>query len=239
MSSSHFNPLGPAHYSFQKTALESANHPAKRVGVFFATREGHTQRVAERVAADLRAFGFDVDVLAVRRSLPFALGNYSAAVLAASVHAGTHEDEMVQFVKKHRLELQRITTAFLSVTLSEAGAEMREKSPAEHAQFANDVDAMLRRFFQETQWHPTMAKPVAGALLYRHYNFFVRLIMKRIARKAGAATDTSRDYDYTDWLELDKFVNDLAADIRGTAFVEDSSAEGPQFAGPARTGNRA
>jgi menaquinone-dependent protoporphyrinogen oxidase len=239
MSSSHFNPLGPAHFSFQETGPKSTNQHAIHVGVFFATREGHTQRIAERIAADLRTLGFDVDLLAVRRPLPLPLRSYSAAVLAASVHGGGHEHEMVRFVKEHRLELERIPTAFLSVTLSEAGAEMREKSTAEHAQFANDVDAMLRRFFHETQWHPTMAKPVAGALLYRHYNFFVRLIMKRIAKKVGAATDTSRDYDYTDWVELHKFVGDLAAEIRSVSDTLVALTQHRQISAPARTESHA
>lgn len=215
MNSSTFNPLGPAHYSPQERELEPSIRPSKRVGVFFATREGHTQRIADRIAADLRSLGFDVDLLAVRRPLPFSLSNYSAAVLAASVHGGSHEKEMVQFVKDHRSEFERIPTAFLSVTLSEAGAEMRDKSHVEHERFVLDVERMLGKFFNETAWHPTLAKPVAGALLYTHYNFLVRLIMRRIARKAGAATDTSRDYVYTDWVGLDKFVADMAEEIQG------------------------
>jgi menaquinone-dependent protoporphyrinogen oxidase len=216
MSSSPFNPLGPAHYVPVKAELKSVDQPPKRVGVFFATREGHTQRIAERIAADLRTLGFDVDLLAIRHPLPFSLSNYSAAVLAASVHGGNHEKEMVQFVKDHRSELERITTAFLSVTLSEAGAKRRDATPMEHAQFALDVDRMLGKFFNETEWLPTLEKPVAGALLYTRYNFLIRLIMRRIARKAGAATDTSRDYVYTDWVGLDKFVEDLVEEIQGS-----------------------
>ena len=216
MSSSPFSPLGPAHYSSKKSELEPINPPPKRVGVFFATREGHTQRIAERIAADLRTLGFDVDLHAVRRPLPFSLSNYSAAVLAASVHAGSHEKEMVHFVKNHRSELERITTAFLSVTLSEAGAERRDATPIEHAQFVQDVDRMLGKFFNDTKWLPTLSKPVAGALLYTHYNFLVRLIMRQIAKKAGAATDSSRDYVYTDWVGLDKFVDNLVEEIRNS-----------------------
>jgi menaquinone-dependent protoporphyrinogen oxidase len=34
--------------------------------------------------------------------------------------------------------------------------------------------------------------------------------MKRIARKAGAPTDTSRDYEFTNWQALDRFVEQLA-----------------------------
>ena len=239
MSSSPFNPLGPAHYSSREPELKPTNQPPIRIGVFFATREGHTQRISERIAADLRTLGFDVDLLAVRHPLPFSLSNYSAAVLAASVHAGSHEKEMVQFVKDHRSELERITTAFLSVTLSEAGAERRDATPIEHAQFVVDVDRMLGKFFKETQWHPTLAKPVAGALLYTHYNFLVRLIMRRIAKKAGGATDTSREYVYTDWVGLDKFVDDLAEEIQGSpataaqAGMGTQTTTGSKTAGPA------
>jgi menaquinone-dependent protoporphyrinogen oxidase len=234
MSSSSFNPLGPAHFSSQESELQTPGQPSKRVAVFYATREGHTQRIAERIAADLRILGFDVDLLAARQHPPFSLSNYSGAVLAASVHGGSHEKEMVQFVKDHRPELERITTAFLSVTLSEAGAEMLDKSPVEHAQFVLDVDRMLGKFFNETEWVPTLAKPVAGALLYTRYNFLVRLIMRRIARKAGAATDTSHDYVYTDWVGLDKFVDDFAAEIRGTTTTEPLSSGGPQIATPGK-----
>ena len=216
MSPSPFNPLGPAHDTSQKTEMGPINQPPKRVGVFFATREGHTQRIADRIAADLRTLGFDVDLLPVRHPLPFSLSNYSAAVLAASVHGGSHEKEMVQFVKDHRTGLEGMKTAFLSVTLSEAGAERQDATPVEHAQFVQDVDMMLGKFFKETKWLPTRSKPVAGALLYTHYNFLLRLIMRQIAKKAGAATDTSRDYDYTDWVGLDNFVAKLAEGIQSS-----------------------
>jgi menaquinone-dependent protoporphyrinogen oxidase len=136
------------------------------------------------------------------------------------VHAGNHEKEMIQFVKDHRSELDLMTTAFLSVTLSEAGVEMRDKSLVEHARFAQDVDKMLTKFFNDTTWRPTLVKPVAGALLYTRYNFLVRLIMRRIAGKAGASTDTLHDYVYTDWVGLDKFVNDLVAEIRKVVISE-------------------
>lgn len=217
MIPSQFSPLGPAHFSF--TEPETYPEPVapgitqNRVGVFFATREGQTKQIAEHVAADLRAKGFDVDVVDVRRPIPFSLKNYRAAVLAASVHGGNHEAEMIRFVKEHRAILQQMMTAFLSVTLSEAGVERKTATPAEHAKFVEDVNAMLSRFFNETKWAPTQVKPVAGALRYSRYNFLVRFVMKSIAKKAGAATDTSRDYVYTDWASLDEFVQGFAAGI--------------------------
>ena len=39
--------------------------------------------------------------------------------------------------------------------------------------------------------------------------------MRLIAKREGAATDTSRDYEYTDWAALDRFVNELVDTIPG------------------------
>ena len=50
-----------------------------------------------------------------------------------------------------------------------------------------------------------VTKQVAGALPYTRYNWFIRLVMKRIAAKAGGDTDTTRDYEYTDWEDLRSF----------------------------------
>ena len=72
---------------------------------------------------------------------------------------------------------------------------------------------MIDEFVEDTRWRPAHIKPVAGALLYSKYNPLVRFIMKRIAKEAGGATDTSRDYEYTDWVGLDRFVDELADEL--------------------------
>ena len=60
----------------------------------------------------------------------------------------------------------------------------------EHARFVADVQGMLNWFFEDTGWHPRRVKPVAGA-----------------------ETDTSRDYEFTDWVALDHFVEEVADEI--------------------------
>jgi menaquinone-dependent protoporphyrinogen oxidase len=217
MNSSPRKPQVPEFSACCGCGTESQSPRQNRVAVFFASKEGHTLEIAERITLDLRKDGFDVDLHDVRFPLLYELDHYCAAVLAASVHQGNHENEMIRFVKDHRAELERVPTAFISVSLSEVGAERQEATPAEHIQFVADVNKMLDTFFQQTGWHPTYVKPVAGALSYSKYNFFIRFIMRRIARKQGAGTDTSRDYDYTNWIGLDKFVEDLSGQIRGKA----------------------
>jgi menaquinone-dependent protoporphyrinogen oxidase len=190
----------------------------KPICILYATREGQTQRIAEHVAAELRVRGFTVAVTNVRdHAARSSLDTSAVAILAASVHAGRHEPEMLQFVKEHRDKLECLPTAFLSVTLSEAGAERSDATPEEHAQFVADAHQVLDRFFAETGWHPAHVKPVAGALLYTHYNCLIRFVMKRIAKHAGGSTDTSRDHAYTDWVALDRFVAALAEAFSSSA----------------------
>ena len=43
------------------------------------------------------------------------------------------------------------------------------------------------------------------------YNLPLRWVMKRISRKKGLPTDTSRDYDNTDWAAVERFARDIAA----------------------------
>lgn len=190
----------------------------KPVGVLYATRSGHTRRIADHIAIELRERGFDPEVKNVGdKDARVDPREYAAAVLAASVHCGEHEQEMVKFVKDHVLQLEAIPTAFISVTLTEAGVERPESSPEERARFAADTQRVIGRFFEETGWHPAHVKAVAGALLYTKYNLLLRFVMKRIAKSAHADTDTSRDHEYTDWIALDRFVEAFASELSPAA----------------------
>ena len=70
------------------------------------------------------------------------------------------------------------------------------------------------RFVSASGWQPGITRPVPGALLYTRYNPVKRWMMKRIVRKAGGDTDTTRDYEYTDWNELRAFADEFGAFVR-------------------------
>jgi menaquinone-dependent protoporphyrinogen oxidase len=193
----------------------------KPAGIFYATREGQTQRIAQHIAQGIRAGGLEAELCNLSESPhPDNLLRYSAVILAASVHAGKHEPEMVVFAQHRRDDLEALPHVFVSVTLSQTGAQDLARPAAERARFAADVESVIEKFRQDTGWHPKRVKPVAGALTYSKYNFFLRFIMKRIARKAGVPTDTSRDYEFTDWQDLDTFARGFAADVRKTAMQQ-------------------
>jgi menaquinone-dependent protoporphyrinogen oxidase len=60
-------------------------------------------------------------------------------------------------------------------------------------------------------------KFVAGALPYTRYNWLKRWIMRRIVAKAGGDTDTTRDFEYTDWEDLRAFARTFGRNLRKVA----------------------
>src|SRR5262245_49888618 len=96
----------------------------KRIGILYATREGQTRRIARHAADHFDAKGYEVEVFNLARSKPdLSRKPYDALILAASVHVGRHEREIVRFVRDNRSAIERVPSSFLSVSLSEAGVE--------------------------------------------------------------------------------------------------------------------
>ncbi len=59
-----------------------------------------------------------------------------------------------------------------------------------------------------------MTLPVAGALRYSQYGLLKRVVMRRIAGKESGDTDTSRDYEYTNWDDVAMFARQFSALVR-------------------------
>ncbi|MBS1707927.1 MAG: protoporphyrinogen oxidase [Armatimonadetes bacterium] len=167
----------------------------------YATTDGHTGKVAEFVADTFRKTGHIAtlaDAAAMMTGVDVA--SFDACILLGSVHQGHHQKSLVHFVQRHLASIDARPNAFLSVSLSAAAAD--EESRA-------DTKAAVDSFVTETGWLPMVVQPVAGALLYTHYDWFKRVVMRVIAKSHGGDTDTHRDHVYTDWSRLRQFVVDF------------------------------
>jgi menaquinone-dependent protoporphyrinogen oxidase len=176
-----------------------------RILVLFGTTDGHTARIAASIANTLRAAGDQVDVLEASRHTPGPT-DYAAVVIAASVHGGRFQRHVRAWVRRHVYELNARPTSFVSVCLG-----VLQTEPA----VQREVQAIVTRFLVATGWRPAMTTLVPGALLYRQYNWLKRWVMKRIVAKAGGDTDTSRNWEYTDWGEVRAFAERFAAFVHG------------------------
>jgi menaquinone-dependent protoporphyrinogen oxidase len=166
-----------------------------RVLVVYGSSHGHTAKVVERIARGLIARGHPVtvwkgDELPAGRSLD----DFDAFVIAGSVLFGRHQPYLQQFVREHAGRLNLFPSAFVSVCGALAGSWSRGKQEAEKY-----VSALLA----DSGWRPRLVLSVAGALPYTRYGFFTRIMMKAISAWTGRPTDTSRDWEFTDWDAVD------------------------------------
>jgi menaquinone-dependent protoporphyrinogen oxidase len=168
-----------------------------KILIAYGTTEGQTARIADQLAEVMRNRGVEADSLNLKLSQGVAIGGYDAVVVGSSIHMGKHQEDVVEFVRKNRADLDRLPSAFFSVSLAANGD-------------LQNAEAYVENFVQETGWRPSKVGLFSGALLYRQYGFLKRYMMKRIVRdKPGMSTDTSRDYIYTDWDQVKRFADDF------------------------------
>jgi menaquinone-dependent protoporphyrinogen oxidase len=175
--------------------------------VIYATRYGQARKVADHLAQTLRSGGRETDVVdAAHTSSEFDPGRYGAVILVASVHVGKHEGEMIRFVKRHRRSLERVPTGLVSLSLAQASAEASDATEAQRLGAREQVGKTIQAFLAATGFTPTRVHPAAGALEYLKYGRVVRFVMRLIAKSTGAPTDTTKNYEFTDFEALDRFV---------------------------------
>jgi menaquinone-dependent protoporphyrinogen oxidase len=170
-----------------------------KILVLYGTTEGQTRKIADFVTTRLKGRG-DVVALIEATDVPLDLQpqDYDAAILAASLHAGVYQQPLIHFAKKHADALNKIPTAFLSVSLSAAG-----KDPEDLKSIAVCADLFLK----ETGWKPGEMHHVAGAFRFTEYDFFKRWVMKIIAWERGMNTSGVVELELTDWEALGRLVD--------------------------------
>ena len=169
-----------------------------RILVLYASTHGHTGKIAARIA---QAIGPAADLRSADPANELAPWQYDAVVVGASVHAGHHQPAVLDWLSAHSSALSSMPSAFFSVCLTAADDtdEAREASQ-------RYIDEALAK----TRWEPRLTRTFAGALQYREYDLFTRLLVKLMMKRGGHPTDTSRDHDFTDWDAVDRFGRECA-----------------------------
>jgi menaquinone-dependent protoporphyrinogen oxidase len=173
-----------------------------RVLVIFGTSYGQTEKIAVRIAATLQRRGFEIELCNAARTPPaWPVKEYSAVVVGCSIIARGHQPAIERFVREHIAMLNRVPSAFFQVSASAGSADPRGRMAAQR---------ILDEFIAAHGWTPILSASIAGAINYTRYNFLLRWYMKRASAKHGGTTDTSRDHEYTDWAQVDRFALAIA-----------------------------
>lgn len=169
--------------------------------IVYGTTDGHTRKIAHVLAEDFRAQLCSVDLLDAGGTFQrLSPESYDGVIVAGSLHIGTYQKTLARWVRTHAAALNKMPTAFLSVCLA---VLEQQPEPRQH------VERIMRRFLEQCGWEPSATRLVAGAIPYTKYNWLKKWMMRRMVAKAGGGTDTTRDYEYTDWNDLRTFTQEF------------------------------
>ncbi len=167
--------------------------------IVFGTTDGHTSKVAEFIQQHAKQLNFTVDCFNAKDNPP-SPESYDAVILAASMHITAYQKPVKKYMKAYSKELNSTLSAFISVSMTAGGTDQEAW---------DNLKEHTTKTLQHAGWNPNAVEYVAGALLYLKYNWFIRLVMRDIARKADGATDTSKNHEYTDWEALKSFLTNF------------------------------
>ncbi|WP_040500584.1 flavodoxin domain-containing protein [Henriciella marina] len=164
----------------------------------YATKEGQTRKIARHVADRAVDAGHSVELLALKDAGGIEIDRFDAVMLAAPIHVGHYPKALIEFASAHADKLAARSSRFISVSLAAAGHE---------ADDWRNLDNILGDFSAATGWRPEATRHVAGAYLPSTYDLFTRLIMKRIISAKDPDAEIGKDKEYTDWEDLDNWVD--------------------------------
>ena len=63
----------------------------------------------------------------------------------------------------------------------------------------------MKKFLELSNWEPSILGVFAGRIDYPSYKFIDKQMIRLIMFITKGPTDTSREYEFTDWDEVEKF----------------------------------
>ena len=185
-----------------------------RLLIVYGSEEGQTAKVAKHLAEFYRERHHDVDLIYGKKvPADLSVSAYDGVIVGASIHMGRHQKYMVDFAKKYCSDLTTQLSAFFTVCLT-----AKSDSPEDKAQ----VEQYVQDFMDVTNWYPDQIGVFAGALLYTHYGWVKRFIIKSVSKRTGGDVDTSRDYEYTDWESVDDFGDAFVTAVAGESVLSEN-----------------
>lgn len=173
------------------------------VPIFYVTTQGHTRRVAERIADQIRKHGLDSRAVAIisEDASHVDWTRVRGVAIAAALRSQKHQSEAEAFARLHCAGLSAVPSLFVSVRPT-AASSVDEIRAAETTAAA---------FSTATRWRPTHMAYLACCQAHTQYNWFLRRLMRRVASVSttGPCTD-----QHTDWDVVEHIADDLAYDIR-------------------------
>ncbi len=142
--------------------------------IVFDGYHGQTEKIANTLAAMLRATGHDAHVTEPTHLAALDLGRFDGIIIGGAIQLGRVSQRLLEFVRTHPQVLSAVPTGFFCVCMAAA---------REDADSMREAESYLARFAEETGLHATLANAFAGALRYTRHEFTDWLAVLKFARR--------------------------------------------------------
>ena len=158
-----------------------------RILVAYASRKGSTAGIAQAVGRELKKAGITVEVAEMRTVS--SLEGYDAVVIGAPVYMGRRVDDIADFVKRYKNELQKKPVAAFAVGIAPVAPKVES------------VDAVMENLRKVLDPIQTVAVTMfAGTLDPAQQSFVERTMTKLLNVPTG---------DFCDWTAIAAWAREL------------------------------
>ena len=186
--------------SYNRAHLLATEKPVAKTLLLYHSGYGHTRRITERIRDRMEALNEPAEVLPLDENAPSPDG-YDRIAIGASIRNGKHAPIVHEYIRKHQARIEAIPNSFFSVNLV---ARKPEKNTPE-------TNPYLKSFLEQCPWKPELIGLFAGDLDYQKYGVFDRTAIRLIMWMTKGPTDPKTKKEYTDWDEVDRYAERLAA----------------------------
>ena len=159
--------------------------------ILYMSRGGHTARIARRLCEHIGASGGRAEMMPLVEAEHEGVdwNRYDVVVLGAPVLYGKYDRSVIEFVTRHRTQLESRPNSFFNVSVV---ARVPEKSTVEGNRY-------MQKFLQLSPWQPRDLKVIAGKVDYPAWPWLDRFMIRLIMKMTHGPTDTTAVIDYTNW----------------------------------------
>ena len=174
---------------------------AERILIAYATTDGHTRRICERLKQVMEGLGGQVTVALLADAGALDLNSFERIVIGASIRYGHHQPIVAEFIGRHQTLLESRPSAFFTVNIV---ARKPDKNQP-------DTNPYLKKFMKTVRWQPRLLGVFAGKLDYPKYGFFDRQMIRFIMLITKGPTDPTAVVEFTDWAQVEAFGREFCA----------------------------
>ncbi len=171
--------------------------------LFYATRDGQSRRIAERIASRLAEQGVPASGqdLAAAQPMPSSLTEAGLVVVVAAIRYGRPLPEAEQFLTTYQAlhKPPKLVLLLVNLTARKPGKDTVEGN------------VYLRKVIARHRLAPVFALAIAGRLDYSRYGWLDRQLIRFIMKLTGGPTDPATRIEFTPWQVVDQVALRIAA----------------------------